>query len=308
MSWGFATYIDQLAADGKKVLALPTLVNAWLGPQPGQTLAGQYPSGGPTSAMIPIWEAVAPSVDIIAPDIYVEDSEPVMREYSRGGRALFIPEARFRVADLFLAIARYDAIGYCAFGVEEGRPGNQYFTASTLLVSQTAEIVEAQAAGLIEAVYLTGAEPQVVTIGDYTITVYDTRALFSAIVLDVGVDGPQAKPSIELEPETRAGRIPSGLRGIPSIRRNRSGGGRRVPPPRNGLHCRFRSRVGHRRARPRSGASTREGVVDSRPGSQRRRAPESRPVQRHRRVTSKAASSSRSLEPHPNNPNHNHTP
>ena len=62
MSWGFATYIDQLAAEGKKVLALPTLVNAWLGPQPGQTIAGQYPSGGPTSAMIPIWEAVAPSI------------------------------------------------------------------------------------------------------------------------------------------------------------------------------------------------------------------------------------------------------
>ena len=144
MSWGFATYIEQLAAEGKKVLALPTLVNAWLGPQPGQTLAGQYPSGGPTSAMIPIWEAVAPSVDIIAPDIYVDDSEPVMREYSRGGRALFIPEARFRVADLFLAIARYNGIGYCAFGVEEGRPGNQYFTASTLLVSHTADIVEAQ--------------------------------------------------------------------------------------------------------------------------------------------------------------------
>lgn len=199
MSWGFASYVEQLASEGKKVLALPTLVNAWLGPQPGQTLAGQYPSGGPTAGMIPVWEALAPSIDIIAPDIYVQDSESVMRDYSRGGRTLFIPEARFRVADLFLAIARYNAIGYCAFGVEEGRPGNQYFTASTLLVSQSDAIAAAQAAGLIRAVLVDGTGPQVLELGGYSLTVHDTRQLYSRILLDAGVAAPQAAPEPELE-------------------------------------------------------------------------------------------------------------
>ncbi|MWV50728.1 glycoside hydrolase [Rathayibacter sp. VKM Ac-2803] len=199
MSWGFSTYIEELAAAGKAILPLPTLVNAWLGPQPGQSLAGQYPSGGPTSVMIPVWEALAPSIDIVSPDIYVQDSEPVMREYSRDGRALFIPEARFRAADLFLTLARYNGLGYCAFGVEDGRPRNQYFTASTLLVSQTDPIVEAQATGRIRAVLIEGAEAQVLSFGDYTVTVHDTGELFSRVLLDAGVARPAIRPELELE-------------------------------------------------------------------------------------------------------------
>lgn len=203
MSWGFATFVEGLAHAGKQVLPLPTLVNAWLGPQPGQTLAGQYPSGGPTSSMIPVWEALAPSIDIIAPDIYVEDSESAMRDYTRGGRALFIPEARFRVADLFHAIARYNSIGYCAFGVEGGRRGNQYFTAATLLVSQTAAIVEAQAVGAICSVSVGDEEAQVVKMGGYTITVHNTRALYARVLLDAGVAIPPSRPL--LEPESVSG-------------------------------------------------------------------------------------------------------
>lgn len=203
MAWGFATYVEQVAASGKEVLPLPTLVNAWLGPQPGQRLAGQYPSGGPTSAMIPIWEAFTPSIDVIAPDIYVEDSESALREYSREGRTLFVPEARFRVADLFHAIGRYNAIGYCVFGAEDGRSGNQYFTASRLIVSLTREIVDAQAAGRIRSVVVSGSDPETVTIGDYTITIHNTRDLFSRVLVDAGV----ASPSVPapLEPESFTG-------------------------------------------------------------------------------------------------------
>ena len=199
MSWGFATFVENVAAAGKEVLPLPALVNAWLGPQPGQPLAGQYPSGGPTSSMIPVWEALAPSIDIIAPDIYVQDSESAMRDYARGGRTLFIPEARFRVADLFHAVARYNAIGYCAFGVEDGRPGNQFFTASTLMVSQTDAIVEAQAAGAIHSISVGEDDRQVVKIGSYTITIHDTRALFTRVLVDAGVAAPTSRPPLELE-------------------------------------------------------------------------------------------------------------
>jgi beta-galactosidase GanA len=203
MSWGFATYVEHVAASGKEILPLPTLVNAWLGPQPGQSLAGQYPSGGPTSAMIPIWEALAPSIDVIAPDIYVEDSESAMREYSRDGRALFIPEARFRVADLFHAIGRYNAIGYCAFGAEDGRPGNQYFTASQLLLNHTSEIIEAQTAGTIRSIAVDGHTPDIMRIGNYTITVHSTRDLFSRVLVDAGVAAPSAPEP--LEPESLSG-------------------------------------------------------------------------------------------------------
>ena len=51
MAWGFARYLGALADAGKRVKALPAYANAWLGPQPGQALPGQYPSGGPTARM-----------------------------------------------------------------------------------------------------------------------------------------------------------------------------------------------------------------------------------------------------------------
>jgi hypothetical protein len=202
MSWGFATYIETLASLGKTILPLPTVVNAWLGPQPGQDLAGQYPSGGPTTAMIPVWEVLAPSIDIIAPDIYVQDSESVMKSYSRDGRPLFIPEARFRVGDLFLSVARYKGLGYCAFGAEDGRLGNQFFTASSLLVSQAAAIVAAQSAGRLHAVLLDGEGSQVLKFGDYSATVHDTAALYARVLLDAGVARPTTRPQLELESET----------------------------------------------------------------------------------------------------------
>ena len=46
--------------------------NAWLGPQPGQRQAGQYPSGGPATGAGHL-AAAAPSLAFLGPDIYVEE-------------------------------------------------------------------------------------------------------------------------------------------------------------------------------------------------------------------------------------------
>src|SRR4051794_34723034 len=47
MAWAFASYCGDLATAGKHVKPLPMYANAWLGPQPGQSRAGEWPSGGP---------------------------------------------------------------------------------------------------------------------------------------------------------------------------------------------------------------------------------------------------------------------
>ncbi len=56
---------------------------------------GTYESGGPTDNVLPIWKAAAPALDILAPDIYVNDSAEylkVMDLYHRDDNALFVPE------------------------------------------------------------------------------------------------------------------------------------------------------------------------------------------------------------------------
>ena len=195
MAWGFASYVGRLAERGKQVHPLPVYANAWLGPQAPGDAPGVYPSGGPTARMLGVWRAGAPAVDFLSPDIYVPGSRAVMEQYSAPGNPLFIPEARFRAGDVFLAIARFGGIGYSAFGLEDGRRGNQFSDAARAILASTRTIVEAQAAQSILGFALEAdQDAESAEINGVTVTVRDGPALFAAMLLDVGVELPPAPP------------------------------------------------------------------------------------------------------------------
>ncbi|MFC0681565.1 DUF5597 domain-containing protein [Lysobacter korlensis] len=200
MAWAFASYVGSLASAGKEVLPLPAYANAWLGPQAPGDLPGTYPSGGPTAAMLGVWRSAAPSLDFLAPDIYVPDSRAVMEQYAVPGNPLFIPEARFRAGDAFLAIGQYGGIGYQVFGVEDGRPGSQFSVAARTILASTKAIVDAQRSGSMFAFALrpdddsAGAE-----INGVTVTVRNAPKLYATMLLDAGVVLP---PPPELPDET----------------------------------------------------------------------------------------------------------
>jgi beta-galactosidase GanA len=135
-AWSVARYINAVAAAGKKELHLPMYVNNWLkSPRafPITTVPGDdYPSGGPTINMFPIWKATAQSIDILAPDIYVPNSEryrAVMREFHQPGNPLLIPESLgFEPFPGATGYARYlyfavgeGAIGFANFGIDRLR-------------------------------------------------------------------------------------------------------------------------------------------------------------------------------------------
>ena len=195
MAWGFASYVGRLAERGKQVHPLPVYANAWLGPQAPGDAPGVYPSGGPTARMLGVWRAGAPAVDFLSPDIYVPGSRAVMEQYSVPGNPLFIPEARFRAGDVFLAIARFGGIGYSAFGLEDGRRGNQFSDAARAILASTRTIVEAQAAQSILGFALEAdQDAESAEINGVTVTVRNGPALFAAMLLDVGVELPPAPP------------------------------------------------------------------------------------------------------------------
>ena len=112
MAWAFASYAGDLAAAGKEIHPLPTYVNAWLGPQPGQERPGQYPSGGPTAGMRNVWKLAAPAIDFLSPDIYIDAVADVLAAYTTEDNPLFVPEAKLNAGNLLLAIgsARRDRI------------------------------------------------------------------------------------------------------------------------------------------------------------------------------------------------------
>jgi beta-galactosidase GanA len=69
MAYSVGRLIGEVAKAGRAELNIPMYANAWLGPQPGATLPGTWPSGGPVARVMDVYRAAAPSLDFLAPDI-----------------------------------------------------------------------------------------------------------------------------------------------------------------------------------------------------------------------------------------------
>lgn len=195
MAWGFARYVERVAAAGRAVSALPFYTNAWLGPQPGETRPGEYPSGGPTAAMLDIWKIGAPTLALLSPDIYIPDARGVQERYARDDNPLFVPEEQFRVGDLFWAIGRRRAIGQATFGIDAVRSNSRLAEAYRTLASMHDVITTAQAEGRIAGILIEGEEPQVIRLGGLLLTVHGADAFWRRARLDAGQQPPPARPA-----------------------------------------------------------------------------------------------------------------
>jgi beta-galactosidase GanA len=129
-AWYTATYIEQVAAAGKKEYPLPLYVNAALRDPLNPGKPPSYESGAPTDNNIDLWKIAAPSISLLAPDIYMPEYAKYMKVmdlYKRKDNALLIPEtgnpasyARY----VFTAIG-HGAIGWAPFGLDLSRYSNQ---------------------------------------------------------------------------------------------------------------------------------------------------------------------------------------
>ncbi len=197
MAWSFGSYVEALASAGKRRKELPMYANAWLGPQPGQDVAGQYPSGGPGARVLDVWKTAAPSLALLGPDVYVDDAKAGMAPYVRADNPVFVPESRLSVGSLFWAVGELGALGFSAFGIEDARVDGQLATAYRLLDGMRSTIARAQAVGRCAGVLLEDGETAERCLGDFTITVQGSRALLRNMLLDAGVPFP---PDEEPEP------------------------------------------------------------------------------------------------------------
>jgi len=122
-AWSVARYIGQVAAAGKEEYPLPLYVNAALRDPLTPGPAGTYETGGATDNVLDVWKAAAPAIDLLAPDIYLEDSaryRRVLEQYARPDNALFVPEngrAPFYARHFFTALDK-GAFGWAPFGLD----------------------------------------------------------------------------------------------------------------------------------------------------------------------------------------------
>ncbi len=121
MGWHIACFVNTVAAAGRREYDLPMFANAWLVHGPGFP-PGKYPSGGPVSKLLDVWQAAAPEIDFISPDIYRADFRDICADYTTQGNPLFIPEARkdpVAAANALYAFGRHAALGFAPFAIED---------------------------------------------------------------------------------------------------------------------------------------------------------------------------------------------
>jgi hypothetical protein len=123
-AWYVASYTDAVAKAGKQAYALPMYSNVWQ--IEGVERGGRWPSGGATEHVLDIWKAAAPSIDILAPDIYYPKFYDVSAVYHRADNPLWVPEVNFNpyfVGFVYTVLGDFNGIGFSPFGIDDVAKG-----------------------------------------------------------------------------------------------------------------------------------------------------------------------------------------
>ncbi len=119
-----ASYVENVAAAGKKVYDLPLYVNVWVRETRSRIPGIDYPSGGATSLVLDLWKYFAPHIDCLCPDIYFDDRDTyqmVCSRYSREDNVLYIPESHAdekNALHIFEAVEKHMLAGVHCFAID----------------------------------------------------------------------------------------------------------------------------------------------------------------------------------------------
>ena len=136
-AWSIGRFVDEVAAAGKRELPLPMYVNAALRDPFNYQDPYTYSSGGPTWNVLDVWKAAAPSIDAIAPDIYMRESSNVRKtldQYARPDNALFVPEIgsdKGYARHIYDVLGRH-GLGFSPFGLDHTGYSNYPLGAKTV--------------------------------------------------------------------------------------------------------------------------------------------------------------------------------
>lgn len=121
MAYHYAKYVERMAQTARSIYNVPLYVNAAMNSR-GRN-PGEYPSAGPLAHLIDAWHCGAPSINILAPDLYDNGFIDWVAQYHLHNNPLFIPEIKLTENDgvrAFYIFAEHDAIGISPFSIEDG--------------------------------------------------------------------------------------------------------------------------------------------------------------------------------------------
>ena len=129
MALYYARYVEHLAKAARQIHDIPLYVNAAMNSRGRRP--GEYPSAGPLAHLIDFWREGAPSIDLLAPDIYDTGFKSWAAQYAMpqrpqdGGKVknrLFIPENRCCENSgmrALYAFGEHQALGFSPFAIDQ---------------------------------------------------------------------------------------------------------------------------------------------------------------------------------------------
>ncbi|MBO4754412.1 MAG: DUF5597 domain-containing protein, partial [Bacteroidales bacterium] len=152
--------VEHLAKAARQIHDIPLYVNAAMNSRGRKP--GEYPSAGPLAHLADIWKAGAPSIDLLAPDIYDTGFKSWASQYamplkpqedSHVKNRLFIPESRCcensGVRALY-AFGEHQALGFSPFAIDQASPKETAsVTRSYGLMSQLSQVKPQNSWGLL---------------------------------------------------------------------------------------------------------------------------------------------------------------
>jgi hypothetical protein len=186
-----AKYINEIAAAGKKEFNIPFYINVWIDYPAAQLAQRQidqpgigYPSGGAVQKLVGLWRTMAPSIDMIGPDIYADDAafyRETMETYHRADNPLWIPETGRgdSFGKFFYYALGQGALGFSPFGVDQegwnilgDEPWKRHAENFALFAPMSREVARLEFEGKVKtAVEEPGQETQELGFGDWQATV-----------------------------------------------------------------------------------------------------------------------------------------
>ena len=180
----FATYINALAAAGRAEYDIPMFCNAWIVQKPDDP-PGVYPNGGCVTRVFKEWKEFAPKIDVLSPDIYLDDFKAIVADYHREDNPLLVPESKVSSGRLFWTLCEHDGILFAPFGIEDVAGNEEYAASCRLVATNAAAILSAQGTGRMHGIWRQSLNEKSceITLGAYRLTVtYEEPRAYGAVI------------------------------------------------------------------------------------------------------------------------------
>lgn len=172
-AYSFANYIQIFSTEGKKILPVPTYINATGSVNSRGRSLGQ---GCSIPDFFDVYMAIAPSVDALTPNSYAKKFDEVCETFAYKNNPIMIPESGSQPGRPFYCIGEWDALGFSPFGIDDldsSLPAGSLLSQAYETLANMSDLIAANLnSDKMRGVFLYEGKPKSeIEIGQYKLTV-----------------------------------------------------------------------------------------------------------------------------------------